>query len=49
MGSMIQTNFLTITTGEKTYDFKLPTKKDGHFDRIFFWLDSLIPVTVIKT
>jgi hypothetical protein len=49
MGSMIQTNFLTITTSEKTYDFKLPTKKDGHFDRIFFWLDSLIPVTVIKS
>jgi len=49
MGSMIQNNFLTITTSEKTYDFKLPTKKDGHFDRIFFWLDSVIPVTVIKS
>ncbi|MGH9911416.1 MAG: hypothetical protein ACRD4W_03130 [Nitrososphaeraceae archaeon] len=49
MGSMIQNNFLKITTSEKTYDFKLPTKKDGHFDRIFFWLDSLIPVSVIKS
>lgn len=49
MGSMIQTNFLTLTTGDKTYDFKLPTKKDGHFERIFFWLDSVIPVTVVKS
>ncbi len=26
-----------------------PTKKDGHFDRIFFWLDSVIPVKVVKS
>jgi hypothetical protein len=49
MGSMIQTNFLTLTTSEKAYDFKLPTKKDGHFDRIFFWLGSVIPVKVVKS
>jgi hypothetical protein len=48
MGSMIQTNFLTLTTSDKTYDFKLPTKKDGHFERIFFWLDSVLPVRVVK-
>jgi hypothetical protein len=49
MGSMIQTNFLTLTTSDKTYDFKLPTKKDGHFERIFFWLDSVLPVRVVKS
>lgn len=49
MGSMIQTNFLTLTTRENSYDFKLPTKKDGHFDRIYFWLDSVIPVKVVKS
>ena len=49
MGSMIQTNFLTLTTRENSYDFKLPTKKDGHFDRIYFWLDSVIPVKVAKS
>ena len=27
MGSMIQTNFLTLTTSEKTYDFKLAYKE----------------------
>jgi hypothetical protein len=49
MGSMIQTNFLTLTTSQTSYDFKLPTKKDGHFDRIYFWLDSVIPVKVVKS
>jgi hypothetical protein len=49
MGSIIQTNFLSISTTQKTYEFKLPTKKNGHFDRLFFWLDSVIPVKVVKS
>jgi hypothetical protein len=48
MGSAIQANFLAITTGKKTYNFKLPTRKDGHFEKVSFWLESLIPVTVKK-
>jgi hypothetical protein len=48
MGSAIQTNFLAITAGKKTYNFKLPTRKDGHFEKVSFWLESLIPVTVKK-
>ena len=48
MGSIVQTNFLMVRSGQKTYNFKLPARKDGHFDKIFYWLDSLIPVTVKK-
>lgn len=48
MGSVVQANFLSVTADQKTYNFKLPTRKDGHFERVFFWLDSLVPVTVKK-
>ena len=48
VGTMIMKNFLTIKTGNKTYDFTLPVNKNGKFEQIHFWLSVVLPVNVTK-
>jgi hypothetical protein len=47
LGSMITTNFLTIKTSSKTYDYILPVNKNGTFEEIHHWLSAVIPVKVL--
>ena len=46
LGSMITTNFLTIKTSRKRYDYRLPVSKNGTFEEIRYWLSAVIPVKV---
>jgi hypothetical protein len=49
VGTMIMSNFLTIKTSNKTYDFTLPVNKNGTFEKIYFWLNVALPVNVSTT
>lgn len=46
MGSAVQANFLTIKSKGKVLQFKLPARKDGQFERLYYWISTLIPVPV---
>ena len=46
LGSMITTNFITIKTSRKRYDYRLPVSKNGTFEEIRYWLSAVIPVKV---
>jgi hypothetical protein len=46
LGSMITTNYLTIKTSSKRYDYRLPVNKNGTFEEIHYWLSVAIPVKV---
>ena len=48
LGSMITTNFLTIRTLRKRYDYRLPVNKNGTFEEIQYWLSAVIPVNVFS-
>jgi hypothetical protein len=49
LGSMITTNFLTIKTSSKRYDYRLPVRKNGTFEEIHYWLSTVIPVKVFAS
>jgi hypothetical protein len=44
MGSVVQHNFLTIKSKGRNLQFKLPARKDGQFDKVYYWISALIPV-----
>jgi hypothetical protein len=47
LGTAIRANFLTIkATSGKQYAFRLPVSKNGPFEKIYFWLNKVIPVKV---
>lgn len=46
MGSVVQTNFLTIKSKERIIQLKLPARKDGQFDKVYYWISALIPVPI---
>lgn len=46
MGSVVQANFLTIKSKGKVLQFKLPARKDGQFEKLYYWISTLIPVPV---
>jgi hypothetical protein len=47
LGTAISANFLTIkATSGKEYAFRLPVSKNGSFEKIYFWLNKVIPVKV---
>jgi hypothetical protein len=47
LGTAISANFLTIkATNGNEYAFRLPVSKNGPFEKIYFWLNKVIPVKV---
>jgi hypothetical protein len=46
LGTMVKTNFLTVKTSNKTYNFVIPVSKNGTFDEIHFWLSVILPLNV---
>ncbi|MGH9954004.1 MAG: hypothetical protein ACRD5J_20505 [Nitrososphaeraceae archaeon] len=46
MGSVVQANFLTIKSKGRIFQFRLPARKDGQFDKVYYWISALIPVPV---
>lgn len=46
LGTMIKTNFLTVRTSGKTYNFAIPVRKNGTFEEIHFWLSVVLPLNI---
>ena len=50
LGSAISANFLTIRkTDGKEYSFRLPVGKNGTFEKIYYWLDKILPLKISVT
>lgn len=49
VGTMVQSNFLTVKTLGDKYHFKLPVNKNGNFEQIIYWLTVVLPVRVSTT
>jgi hypothetical protein len=47
-GSAINDNFLKIYTKEKQYDFIIPVKKNGDYEKILYWLRMSLPISIDK-
>jgi hypothetical protein len=47
LGTAINMNFFTLKTrnGEQ-YSYRLPVKKNGSFEKMYFWLNAIAPVKV---
>lgn len=47
LGSTLRQNFLTIKTmGGPALQYSLPVGKNGPYDKIYFWLSSILPIDV---
>jgi len=47
-GSAINDNFLKIYTKEKQYNFIIPVKKNGDYEKILYWLRMSLPISIDK-
>jgi hypothetical protein len=48
LGSAISDNFLKIYSKEKDYNFIIPVKKNGNYEKIFYWLRMSLPIKIEK-
>lgn len=46
IGRMVQSNFITIRSVGKVYEFKLPVNKNGNYEQIAFWLGVVVPIRI---
>lgn len=47
LGSTLRQNFLTIKTmGGPALQYSLPVGKNGPYDKIYFWLSTILPIDV---
>jgi hypothetical protein len=47
LGTAINMNFLTIKTRDgEGYSYRLPVRKNGSFEKMYFWLNAIAPVKV---
>jgi hypothetical protein len=47
LGSAINTNFITIKTKDgNQYSYGLPVRKNGSFEKMYYWLNTISPVKV---
>lgn len=46
IGRMIKSNFITIHSETKVYEFTLPVNKNGNYEQIVFWLGVVVPVSI---
>lgn len=47
LGTAINMNFLTIKTKDgEHYNYRLPVRKNGSFEKMYFWLNAIAPVKV---
>ena len=47
-GSAVSDNFLKIYTKEKQYNFIIPVKKNGDYEKILYWLRMSLPISIKK-
>jgi hypothetical protein len=46
LGSFITKNYMTIFTKNNEYEYILPTKKNGEFYKMSYWMKSILPVQI---
>lgn len=46
LGTAVKENVLIIHTGKEKYEFKLPTGKNGPYNKTFYWLKTCLPVKI---
>ena len=46
LGTAINENVLVIHTTKEKYEFRLPTGKNGPYDKTFYWLKTCLPVKI---
>jgi hypothetical protein len=46
VGTMVTTNFLSVKTSSRTYEYALPVNKNGTFEEIHYWLSVVLPVKI---
>jgi hypothetical protein len=46
LGSAVSDNFLKIYTKQKHYNFAIPVKKNGDYEKIFYWLRMSVPISI---
>jgi hypothetical protein len=46
LGTAINENVLVIHTMKEKYEFRLPTGKNGPYDKTFYWLKMCLPVKI---
>jgi hypothetical protein len=47
LGTAISANFLTIKPADgKEYAYRLPVGKNGSFDKMYYWLNKILPVEI---
>ena len=49
LGTAINENVLVIHTMKEKYEFRLPTGRNGHYDKTFYWLKTCLPVKISDT
>ena len=45
-GSFITKYYLTIFTTNNKYEYILPMKKNGDFDKMSYWMKALLPIPI---
>ena len=45
-GSFITKNYMTIFTKNNKYEYTLPIKKNGEFNKMSYWMKSILPVEI---
>jgi hypothetical protein len=48
LGSAVNYNFLKIHTQKTVYNFNISAKKNGDYQKIFYWLNMSLPIKVHK-
>jgi hypothetical protein len=48
-GSFISKYHLTIFTNNDKYEHVLPMKKNGDFDKMVYWMTTILPVPISVT
>jgi len=46
LGTAVKENILIIHTGKEKYEFKLPTGKNGPYNKTLYWLKTCLPVKI---
>lgn len=46
LGTAVKENVLIIHTVKEKYEFKLPTGKNGPYNKTFYWLKTCLPVKI---
>jgi hypothetical protein len=45
-GSFISKYYLTISSTNNKYEYILPMKKNGNFDKMSYWMKSILPIQI---